>query len=257
MNGWFPRINRVNAVISGNSGIWHTAGGTSLQLAPFGTTPCWAGLAPVFNINDGRTMFNGQILPTAYNVYRGRDDGYWAGATDSGTGAVTLYQQSVLATTIPTATCPRLGGGRFAYLLPFQHTQRQLVVDFQVRASGNLANIAISADGTVLVYQTATGTYTRKVWTEDGKDISVRNNEDPQAAFLGPDGPWIVTVTPDFGVLVRPAFSSIGYRLTDVLHGLDARMVGAQLRIVGASDHGELRDVWIDFNQPRQDLRQH
>ena len=261
MNAWYPRISRVNAVLSGNAGIWHTACGESVQLAAQGTSPVWAGLAPVWNLNDGRTQFNfGSTLTRAYNAYAGSDDGHWAGATNSDSGRVDIYLNASLQHQIGEATIPRFGGPWFGYLTPYQPGpthQRKLVLNGGVKATGPILNWAISPGGEVIVYQTATGTYTRAIWSLDGKDISVRNNEDPAAAFIGPDGqPWIVTVTPDFGTLVRPAFSSMGYRIEGDLFYPDARMWNGRLRVVGSSARGELRDVWVNFDAPRQNLRQ-
>lgn len=260
MNGWFPRINRAQDVISGNSGLWLTQQGVSVQIAPTGTTPCWAGFAPVWNMNDGHSRFNGgHVVDRAYSEYRGRDDGYWAGAIQSGAGQVDLYENAQRVASIPGATLPRLGGGRFVFVTPYQGTtNRSLVVDFMPRQTGAITNATISPDGSVLIYQT---NYAH-IWPEDkpptGTPLNARPQETPVAAFIGPDGaPWVVCETPEAGglVLVRPAFSVFGYAVRGELYNSDWRMQGPSLRGVASSSTGMLREVTIDFTVPRQDLR--
>jgi len=255
MNGWFPRLNRLGAIVSGNSGIWVTQGG-SASISPVGTTPAWCGLAPVFNLNDGRSSFNGEAVPDAYNEYAGSDGYQWAGFSAAAGGRVDVYENARIKRQIPHACVPRFGGPWFCYLQPYADSHRQLIRNGGVLATGSILTLAISPGGEVLVYQIATGTYTREILSEDGKRLNLQSEETPLAAFLGPDGqPWLFTQTPNKGDLVYPAFSSFGYHVTGDLYNPDARMQDGRLRIVGSTSAGVLREVWIDFSAPRQDLR--
>ena len=271
---WFPRLQQYGAMLSGNAGIWLTQGGVSRQISPVGIGPIWAGFAPVYNLNDGRTSVNGYVIGEAGNDYSGSDDFQWA--LVNGSGASFFHNQS-LARHIPGAWAVKFGGSRIAYLLRVSEHVTRLMVNDAEMARGEILTPCLSHDGAVLVYQIATGTYTRQILSEDGKVLNVRDNEAPIVAFLGPGGqPWLMTGTPDVGTLVYPAFSQDGYQITGDLYYPDARMterlvsnaideldpeaqigetVENQLRVVGSLNNGALREVWIDFAAPRVDLR--
>ena len=258
VNGWFPKINASGDILSGNSGIWLSPHGAApVQLATAGTQPVWAGSARVWNSDANQTIVNGAVLSGAYNEYRGSDAGPWAGFSAANGGGIDRYSNTTVTDRHPTACCPRFGGALFAWLQPYESTQRTLYLNGAAIATGAIMNVAISPGGEVLVYQTATGEYTRAIWSQDGKNISQRNDEDPVAAFLAPDGqPWIVTQTPGDGTLVRPAFGYMGYQITGDLYYPDARMFGDRLLVAGSLANGTPRfDAWIDFSAARIDIR--
>lgn len=261
MNGWFPRIRFDGTIASGNAGIWISPfdGSSPFQASSVGLMPVWAGIALVFNRNDGTSCVGGVDIPAAYNAYQGSDVALWAGAISAGAGRVDVYENATLTRSIPAACCPRFGGAQLAYLTPFQPTTgniRSLVIDDVVAHSDAILDVQLEVTGAFYVYLTATGTYTRQIKDASGVPVDILPEEFPIVAFLGPgDVPWMVTGTPTSGTFVRPVYSPFGYRITGDLYFPDARMQGAQLRVVGSGSDGAPRSVLIDFNAPRLDLR--
>lgn len=257
MNAWFPRIGPTGEILSGNNGIWRTSPMMSpAQISPVGTSPVWAGQRIVYNKNDGTTFVDGVIVPIAYNFYVGSDDGRWAGMVADATGRVDVYLGATKIAEVGGGCDPALGGSKFAYLTPYQSTQRNLIIEPLVVASGTIMKVALSRNGQYGAYQTATSTYKRALFSLDGKDATVRDDEGLILVFIGPDlEPWVMTQTPEVGTLVRPLFSKMGYQITGALFYPDARMDGERLHVVGSGSDGQPRfDVWVDFSQPRIDV---
>lgn len=259
MNGWFPRIAKDGVIISGNSGIWVTyPNGFDRQISQVGTTPCWAGVTPVYNLNDGRTMVGSTTVPVAYNDYVGSDDGLWAGVDLSGNGHIDVRSLQALVSQVPGACKPQLAGGHLGYLTPFQTDAsgiRLLIIDGAQAASGVIVDWKWERTGRFYVYLVATGTYTRALICE-GRYCSINNEEYPIVVFLGPnDEKWVMSGTPVDGVFVRPLNSPFGYRISGDLYDPDARVIHGQLKVVGSTANGVLRHEVIDFNAPRTDLR--
>jgi len=254
-NGWSPKLNASGDILSGAGSIWLTRDGVSRQLAEHGSGHCWAGFAPVWNTNANLTAFNGYGAYQGYHDYSGSDDFQWAGFDATGAGRTDVFHNGNRAFSIGGACNLRFGGTRIAYLTPYLPEDKHLIVNGREAAHGKLVALALSHDGAVLVYSIATGTYTRVIYSEDGKPLNVRPNETPLVTFLRNGQPWLLTQTPDVGLLVYPAFDVMGYQIQGEMFNPDARMQGDRLRVVASSDAGVLREVWIDFSAPRVDLR--
>lgn len=259
MDGWFPKLDEAGRVASGSDGIWVTDAVGPRLMSATGTGPAWAGAQLVFNASDGTTNVDGVPVPAAYNELVGADDGRWAGFHSVGAGRLDIYRGAVRIASEPGICCPRFGGGRFAYLVPFQTAQdevRSVVLDNAVVATGRIMDVRLSRGGEFYVYLTATGTYTRQIYDQSGRAVGIRDDEVPLVAFVGPGGePWMLTGT-DAGAFVRPVSSPLGYLITGELFYPDARMFGGRLRIVASLHDGTPRfNEWVDFSAPRTDLR--
>lgn len=257
MNAWFPQLRADGLIASGNDGIWITDAVGSKQLSLGGTNPVWAAGAIVFNLKDGTTYVGGDVVPVGYNEYRGADDGRWAGFIGVGDGRTDVYSGSTRIASEPNICVPRFGGSRFAYLTPYQSRMRNLVVDNVIVTSGLIMEVQMSRGGEFYVYQVATGTYTRQIFNDTNQSVSIRDDETPLIAFIGPNREqWMVSNTQD-GAFVRPLNSPIGYLIEGDLYYPDARMLDGKLCVVASFSNGTPRfDEWIDFNSPRRDLRQ-
>jgi len=255
---WHPKLDAYGNLLSGAASIWLTRDGVSTRLAANGSGHCWAGFAPVWNTNANLTSFNGYGAYQGYTDYSGSDDFQWAGFDSTGNGRTDVFHNGNRAYSIDGACNLRFGGKRIAYLTPYHPDDsgnRHLIVNGQTHASGKLVTLALSHDGAVLVYSVATGTYTRVIYSEDGKPLNVRPNETPLVTFLRNGQPWLLTQTPDVGLLVYPAFDVMGYQIQGDMFNPDARMQGDRLRVVASSDAGVLREEWINFSAERKDLR--
>jgi hypothetical protein len=265
ISGWFPKLRADGTIFSGNAGIWRTLpDGRISQVSPVGIGPILAAQTLIYNRNDGTTQIGlgdaSSVLPTAYNKYRGSDDGQWAGATDSGLGHVDAYQGSTLLQRVPNATAPRFYGPHLGYLTPFQSVTRALVIGGITKAKGALTEDWYpDPGGAGYVYTVATGTYTRAIFTDKNENVTVRpqGDETPLACFLGPDGyPWILSNSPNAGTFVRMVYSAMGWVIAGELFNPDMRMIGDRLHVVGSLNNGQPRDVWIDFDPAKRvDLR--
>jgi len=259
MNGWSPKLNASGDILSGNAGIWLTRDGQSSQLSPIGVGPVWAGFAPIYNRNDGTTWVNGDILPFAYNYYSGSERNNWVGGNGPGSiEALEIYSGLSMYERIPNAAVGKFGGPYFCYLTPYQSVTKSLIRNGGTIATGPIVAYALSVDGAVLLYTTDHGGV-KQIWSDDNHDISIRTDEVALNAFIGPGGqPWMFSGTNHSGSFVRPCLGpdrAFGYVIAGDLYYPDARMQGPGLRVVGSSDAGVLREVWIDFSVPRVDLR--
>jgi hypothetical protein len=252
MNAWFPHINPDDSIASGDTSVWVDGA----QVAAVGGGPVWAGRTLIYsNRLDGsaaRVIVGGVPVVGGYSALVGSDDDRWAGFAP-GQGRIDLYHGITLERQLPECCAPRFAPGIFGYLSPFQSQppayQRTLFINDAPVAKAAILDFVLG-DGLV-VFQIATGVYTRALLLPSGEVVSIRDDEAPIYLFRGPGGaPWIVTQT-QTGTLVRPLFSTSGYRIPGVLDNPDARMIGARLRVAG-SDRGQPRfDNWIDFSEPR------
>lgn len=248
VNGWFPRIGASGRIASGNTSVWVDG----VLVASEGGSPIWAGDTLVYNNRQGATVVGTSSVPMAYNEYRGSDDGRWAGFVGNN-GRVDVYSGVTMIRSIDGACAPRFAAGQFAYLRPYQSSNRELVFNDAVIASGPIMDVVLG-DG-IAVWQIATSAYARALMTLNGA-VHVRTDETPIAVFVAPDGkPWIVSGTNNVGTLVRPLDSAFGYLVAGDFYYPDARMVGSRLRLVGSYSNGAPRfDEWIDFTATRTNL---
>lgn len=256
MNAWFPRLNAAGVIASGNAGIWLTDAAGSRQVSPIGIGPVWAGSTLIFNRNDDKsTDVGGVIVPAAFNDYRGSEDDRWAGFFAPANGRTDVYRGTVLQRQIPDACAPRFGGSLFAYLTPYQSNTRTLMINDQPVVTDIIMDVQLSRGGEFYVYMVATGTYTRLIRNESHEVISIRNDEVPLVAFLGPNNErWLLSGTQG-PTWVRPEKSNMGYVIDGELYYPDARMIGDRLRVVGSYSNGTPRfEEWIDFTKPRTNL---
>jgi hypothetical protein len=255
MNGWFPSLNTDKTIISGNSGIWITPfQGTSNQISPVGTTPCWSATTPVYNHNDETSRYGSATVPKAYNAYEGSDYGAWAGFTSDGT--IDLYDSENIARQVQGCV-PRFSD-IFAYLYPYQSSNRQLIVNGIIIHEGVLTNFVLLDHYSV--WQEYVGNTPQLFTSYDGTltNITIQPSEDPQFSFYAPDGMgWVVTNTSLAGGVqfVRPILGYMGYVITGEMFEPDGRMINGQLYVVGSDSRGNLRTLWINFNDVRMDLR--
>src|SRR6185436_859881 len=131
----------LGEIASGNAGIWTTFNGASAQVSPIGTMPIWAGATLVFNRNDGTSDVGGQVVPGAYNLYVGGDDGRWVGGAENGDGWIDVFHGGALVKQIGRACKPSLGGSRLAYIKPYQSNFRTLIVDDIAVTTGALLGV--------------------------------------------------------------------------------------------------------------------
>ena len=254
-DGWFPKINSGGAIASGSAAIWLTDAQGSHLVSEVGTSPVWAGGALVFNRKNGTTDVGGQVVHADYNELIGSDDDRWAGFYAPGDGRVDVYRGMTKESSNNTMCAPRFGGPHFAYLAPFQAEWRNLVVDNVVIAHERIMDVQLSRGGEFYVYMQATGTYTRQIVDHKGRLVSLRDDETPLVAFVGPGGePWMLSGT-QIGTFVRPLNSSMGYFIEGDLYNPDARVFGDHLRVVASYANGMPRfDIRIFFAAPRIDL---
>lgn len=259
MNGWFPHINYNKEIISGNADIWITPTVGDPYTIGQGFRSIWQGLTPVYGKNDGTTQVGKELLNTFYGQYEGSDGGNWAGFNGGG-GQIDIYQGTHLIDSIVKGCIPRFGKTYFGFLYPYQPDAsgyRQLYIDDIAYADGILTEFQIG-DNDVVVWQVATGTYTRQLWSKLwGVDtrIDIRDDETPRKVFAVGNETWMMNET-HIGTFIRPIDSPYGYIIHGDLYYPDARMIGDKLRVVGSYANGTPRfDIWIDFNTARVDLR--
>lgn len=257
MNGWFPRINSEQVIASGNDDIWLTDSNGS-RIVGKGTTPIWERNVLIYNTYNGTTIVGGELLGHAYNQYEGSDQARWAGVDLSSSGRVDIYSDLVKLDSIEGACNARFGPNSIAWLYPYQTNPiyyRKIVIDYNDYISGIITDFQISPLDGLIVWQTATGTYTREIWTKEYGKVSIRDDETPLKVFEMGSEYWIFSNT-GIGAFVRPLTSPFGYWIQGDLYYPDGRMIGDKYRIVGSYGNGTPRfDIWIDFNVPRVDLR--
>lgn len=270
-NGWFSKLRADGVIASGNSGIWITPlSGEPFRVSEVGTSPVWCGQQLVFNRNDGTTQYAASVVPRAYNEYVGSDAGQWAGFDASGAGRVDLYHgktgtkgaEAVLVEPIPSAFAPRFYGASFGYLAPYQTGAdylRALVIDGVSRQTAVIIGWVADRAGGFYVYTVGVGTYGKRLFDNDGHNVTIRAQEDetPLIAFTGIDGlPWMLSNVPSAGTFVRMIYSAWGYLITGDLYYPDARIIGDRLRVVGSDAAGQPRNLWVDFDPAKRvDLR--
>jgi hypothetical protein len=265
-NYWFPRLRNDGVVASGNTSIWLTApDGTAQEGAAVGGWPVWAGQTLVYDLRDGRTQVGRSIVAQEYNEYAGSDIGQWAGFVAGNPSRVDRYDVNIANTeivtlleSIPTACAPRFYGGRFGYLTPYHENVRTLVVGgAHVTGPAVITDWCADKGGACYLYTVAVGTYARRIFDHRGDDVTVRPqlDETPYVVLVGPDGhPWMVSWTPTH-TFVRMVYQAAGYAFDGDFLNADARVIGNRMHVVGSTSNGQLREAWIDFAQPRVDLR--
>lgn len=269
MNGWFPRLRNDGLIASGNTSVWLTAlDGTAREVANPGGWPVWAGQMLVYNLRDGRTQAGPVVLAQEYSAYIGSDVGQWAGFIGGPVGEVHRYALDVANTTVlrrlqtlPAACLPAFCGASFGYLTPYQADAvghaRTLYVDDVPRATDTILDWCANKGGGCYLYTVARGTYERRIFDQRHNDVTIRTQQDetPYCVFIGPDGyPWMVSWTPTH-TFVRMIYSASGYVFEGDFLNADCRVIGARAHLVGSTSDGVLREAWIDFNQPRVDVR--
>lgn len=260
MNGWFPKINSLNQVASGNDGIFLTNPDNSVvKVSSKGTSPFWIGNKLCYNLNDGRTAVGDEIIDKAYNNYYGSEISRWTGFIAVGEGKVdfydgiNLYNSADKAVTAKYAGYGSIYGFNLVYLAPFQADIRSLVYNNILIANAFIPDYGISLNGNI-AWQIAVSTYGREIHSYVGR-ISIRSDEGIVAVidYLGQS--WLVTQC-DVGVMIYPFLSHFGYFLPGDLFYPDARVVGNLLRVVGSSNSGEAKfDNYVDLSKARIDLR--
>lgn len=254
VNGWFPKINSLNQVVSGNDGIWLDGVQVSLK----GTNPFWIGTKLCYNLNDGRTQVGDNIVDKAYNEYYGSEQNEWTGFLSSNGGHVDFYNGSIKTNEASGLTLAKYAGYgsvygfNLAYVAPYNDGNRILVYNNVPIYQGWVTNYAVSLNG-IIAWQIATGVYSRQILIGAGI-ISIRSDENPISVFEYLGQSWILTQT-EVGLLCYPLGGVFGYYISGNLYYPDSRVIGNRLRIVGSSSSGEpLFDNYIDFTEPRIDL---
>lgn len=269
MNGWFPRLRADGVIASGNTSIWLTdLDGVSREVAAVGGSPVWAAQTLVYNLRDGRTQAGSVVLPIEYSEYAGSDVGQFAGAVQDAVGRVDRYgidtantTALVMLETIPAACYPRFCGKAFGYLMPYQADAqghiRTLIVSDIIRHTDTIIDWCANPGGGCYLYTVARGTYARRIFDQRGNDVTIRAQQDetPHAVFIRDGLPWMASWTPTH-TFVRMIYSAQGYVWEGDFLNADCRMIGSRAHLVGSTSQGQLREAWIDFNQPMVDLRE-
>jgi hypothetical protein len=255
MNGWFPKINKLNQILSGNNGIWLTDQYNNYKLiSHIGTNPFWLNNDTIcYNRNDGTTQIANNIVPKAYNEYYSSEFDQWTGFTADRVGEVDFYQGIVKTNNAPGICLAKYCGDNLCYVAPYQDENRTLAYNNIPIFQGKVLNYVLSPSG-LIAWQIATGTYTRQILNQSFI-ISIRNDEDPILSFDFLGQTYLVTQT-QIGQLVYPIGSHFGYLRKGDLYYPDGRVFNNKLRLVGSSSSGEpLFDNWIDLLSLRVDLR--
>lgn len=265
MSGWFPKLNRNGDVVSGD-GVVFVNGETR---GP-GNKPVWNG--------PGRVVASGLpgsvLIDTAtgarvdvalgFNELSGEQrTGQWAGwkPGDDRQGFAAFYRggETEPWTTAAGITAPQYSdlGSHLAYINPYQAIARNLICDNRPIASGPITSVSVCESA--IVWQVASGMYTYAVFgARFGADglpgateyLGILPWEDPQV-FDTPEGPWVLSVTQDPGVMLRPFGSNRGYRLVGLFYYPHAAFVQGRIRIVSSSDHGAAQSMDIALTDPR------
>ncbi len=267
MDAWFPKIRADGTIVSGSNGIWITRpDGSVYQWSPTGGRPAWANTTVVYQ-NGLTTAVGNCAYASGFNEIVGNDDGQWAGTVQDAVGSVRHFVGPDLAAIISAATIPRFLGWQLGYITPYQGQQRTLVIGgktIPLKLKGvsypTLPLTTWSADrgGVYYTYTVGVSTYGRRIIDHLGNDCTIRTQEDetPYHTFTGPDGhPHILSWTPDYGAFERMIYAEDGYQIKGLLNEPDCRMFGGKLRIVGSKEGGQPREVWIDYTQPKINLR--
>ena len=268
LNGWFPDINSKGEIVAGFGTIW------------FGDKLISSGVRPKF-INDDVIVFgyeNGTrivnirkfdaegnptdvtYIPIGYNVYAA-GAGEWAGIVQKALTDVHLY-------TYPHVE-PKAGIQNFG--IPVMSTDGDLVIadEYQSNTHTVLLNGIGVFTGFAMNYsvcrgavaiQVATSVYGRKIvgirrpQIHIAEDWTIYNWEGPYV-WDGPECPWVLSVTQDAYVILRPAGSVMGYKLLGEWNNPAVRFVDGRFIIAASSSRGLHIRADIFPNEPRIDLR--
>lgn len=252
MNGWFPKINAQENILSGNDGIWLTPKGMlPFQISPVGTSPFWLDELICYNRNDGTTQIGDSVIPKAYNEYYSFGS-KWTGWLSN--GHVDFYEGTKLVNQADGLYMAKDGfNNSIVYIAPYQFENRTLVYNNEAIFQGKVLKYVLSESG-LISWQIATSTYDRQILNQSFI-ISIRKDEDPIFSFDFLGQTYIVTQA-QIGQLIYPLGSHFGYFRPSKLYYPDGLVVDNKLRLVGSDARGNpLFDNYIDLLSPRQDLR--
>ncbi len=255
MNGWFPKINKIGQIASGNNGIWLTdIDGKQKQVSPTGTNPFWAGDKLCYNRNDGTTQVGINVVPIAYNTYFGSESDLWTGFLSTPNGRVDFYKDIDKINTADGICLAKNSNNNLCYVSPYNNENRTLVYNNVPIFQGKVTNYILSSPSGLIAWQIATSTYGRQILNQS-QIISIRTDEDPMFGFDFLGQTYIVSQT-QIGQLIYPLGSHFGYFRAGELYYPDGKVFDNKLHLVGSDGNGEpLFDNYIDLLSPRQDLR--
>jgi hypothetical protein len=167
----------------------------------------------------------------------------------------TVYQDALPETTGAVSR----DGSRIVYLSPWLTEHKDLYTSTgQVLASGPIMDFNVS--GQACVWAIATGMYTKAFSvltfaTGEVIDASVLAWEGAPILIEAPDGLWLLTLTQEPSLLLRPVGSTVGYRIPGIHHGPDAIWLDGRFKIVSNSDRGETQWTDVSPSDPRVELR--
>jgi hypothetical protein len=177
----------------------------------------------------------------------------WIGM-HAGTRTASLYRGSVLEHVFPeTDGHLSRDGSRLAFLAPWNADNKTLTLE-GVRdpiAAGPIMDFAVSSTAVCWMVHIGGGqkqTFVVDLRTGEVRDCSVLSWEGGPVPIDTPTGPWLLTLTQEPSLLLRPHGSKIGYRLPGIHHGPDAIWNDAPFRIVSNSDHGVTQ--WPTVTEP-------
>ena len=254
MNGWFPKINSLGEIASGNAGIWLTyPDGKSIKVSDHGTSPFWIGNKLCYNRNDGTTQVGEERIGIAYNNYYGSEQENWTGFIASGIGKVDFYTGSERNNSAEGICLAKYSGEHLVYVAPYQNEFRTLVYDNIAIFQGKVMDYVLSP-AALIAWQIAISTYGRQILNQ-GDVLSIREDETPRVAFEYLGQSWLMSQT-NIGTILYPFLNYYGYYLPGDLYYSDARILGNKLLVVGSDSSGRLLKHWIDFMQPRVNLKE-
>lgn len=269
VDGWFPQISPSGRILAGHVAIVVGTPGAWHDLGPGGGA-VWIGVDravinfSVPSVPDGdHTMIvtpstgDRVTVPIGYNVRMGGANGRWfGGRSDVG---MDEYRDNVIVQRHgpgywPQAVSP--DGLRAAWIdRRYDETHTLYVEGVAITTA---AVMSASLSNRAICWLEATSRYGRAVKGLSAAgaivDWSVRNWEDPQIVD-GPDGPWILSVTQDPSIVLRPAGSTQGYVIPGELFNPDVTYLDGRFLVVSSSGRGEFQFHRINPADARVDVR--
>lgn len=265
MSGWFPRLNRNGDVVSGDGVVF----ANGVNRGP-GNRPVWNGPSSVVASGLPGSVLIDTATGARVDVAEGFNElsaeqrtGQWAGwrPGDDRQGFAAFYRggETEPWTTAAGITAPQYSdlGSHLAYINPYQASTRNLICDNRPIASGPIMQVSVCESA--IVWLVATGVYTRAVFgARFGADnlpgasesLGILDWEEPQV-FDTPEGPWVLSVTQDPGVMLRPFGSNRGHRLVGLFYYPHVAFVQGVIRIVSTDAHGTPQSTDLALTDPR------
>ena len=242
-DGWFPKINGRGEIASG----FGTVEFQGRAIEP--------GVLPQF-IDDDTLVYNGNDRTVIYNVRTGArttvarpynfyaaGGGMWLGMYAGEDYPTQRFVGATMLSSHPNAGTPTVAptSGSWGYVEPYHAQIKNLWVSGQKVVSEAWLMGADLTDQ-ALVYQLATGTYTRITMVKRNGaaavDSSITNWEAPTGCD-GPDDVYVLSVT-QAGLALRKAGATRGWYWPGEQFNPSCRFVGGQFIVAFSSARGEL-----------------